>query len=173
MKRKIVISIVFLMGLYNTVFCQFDTAKIKLVSKTLIFLNLPFRQTTESNLIHFLKEDIQVEFIKSAGFSSNIVFVKVDSLNQQLRNIRLSDGDCLIPYIIAVEKSGNKFYRISGFLQSDLLSLLNIGYNNKHISNYSIAGIDIKCMYEGLNQKHINYEKYSCLKFCGQVESIK
>lgn len=173
MKTKNIVGILLVMVFCNTVFCQIDTPKIKLVAKSLVFLNLPFGQVNENNFFRFIKEDIQVEFVSSKGFNSAIVFVRIENIDKQAKGINITDGGCFIPYIIAIDKRDYKFYRIYGFVQNDLLQLLSNNTIGKQINSYSVGGIDIKCIYEGLREKKINYDKYPCLKFCGQVESIK
>ncbi len=173
MKTKNIVCVSLLIVFCNTVFCQIDTPKINVMAKSLIFLNLPFGQVNENNFFKFIKEDIQMEFVSSKGFNSAIVFVRIENIDKQAKAINITDGGCFIPYIIAIDIRDYKFYRISGFVQTDLLQLLGNNTISKQINSYSVAGIDIKCIYEGLREKKINYAKYPCLKFCGQVESLK
>jgi hypothetical protein len=79
-------------------------------------------------------------------------------------------------YIIAIDDTRGKCYRITGFDQSDFLAFLmdfkelydnktsKSLSTNKFLKNFIVEGVDFSCLYDGLRENKRDTKKYPCLK---------
>lgn len=79
-------------------------------------------------------------------------------------------------YVLAIDRKKGRSYRIVGFNGNDFLGFLSdyLEYYNEHndkkltsssfFKNYSVEGIDFKCLYNGLHSDGIDRKKYPCLQ---------
>lgn len=79
-------------------------------------------------------------------------------------------------YILAINQKNGRSYRIIGFNGNDFLGFLSdyLEFYNEHndkkitkslfLKNYSVEGIDFKCLYNGLHFDEIDRKKHPCLQ---------
>lgn len=87
-------------------------------------------------------------------------------------------------YVLAVNTKTGASYRLSGFDTNDFLGFLNDFKeeylnsnfiklkNSMFLKKFRVEYLDFKCLYEGLNSKKRDREKYECLKRCSDPLKI-
>ncbi len=137
-----------------------DTLKSKGFSKNYIFLS-----------VMVLKDNKIIN-------DSAISFSKTSLLEYLSIPVNDCDG-----YLLCINTSTGTSYRLKGFLGNDFLILLkdvkgefnNKAYNQEQkltlstkvfLKNYSVDGLDFKCIYQGLISGETDSKKYPCLTSC-------
>jgi len=139
--------------------------------------------------------DLKLDTLKSSGFSANYIFLSVvsyknnkivnDSAIQYKRSGYLSYLSIPVNncegYVLCVNKTNGKSYRIKGFSGNDFLCLLTeikeqyFLHNNKPLSNrfffknYTTEGIDFNCIYNALVSGSYDNKLFPCLKHCSPL----
>lgn len=87
-------------------------------------------------------------------------------------------------YIIAINESTGRSYRLAGFNGNDFLVFFSDiskaykSYNFKELKisrflkEYTVESIDFECLYKGLKNGIIDKEKFPCLKTCSDTFSL-
>lgn len=170
------------------------------IFKTQLFLekanvtNTKYFETKDKSLLLFFERNIKLKLdtLQSYGFSNNYVFLILPMKNGVMYNdtIIKSDssfflfiGDNCSDYILAINKSNGKSYRLKGFNGNDFFNLfadINKRFERlnqrtitvkKFLKEYTVSTVDFGCLYNALKSGEYNLLKYPCLKGC-EAENI-
>ena len=125
-----------LITLSTSCFAQLDTQRIAMNAKFWIIPELNQFYMTSDDMLDFVQKPLEIEFVESKGFF-NLVFFRIKP--QEVGRCTQENGDIIfkeIPLfknysnelIMAYSPSGENFYRISGFKNSDLEFLIHCGF---------------------------------------------
>lgn len=173
MKKIFVTLIIFIFTFSQNIFSQYDTVKMQIAFKSLIYLNSISATLDGSSLDSFrifINSSITIDELVNYGFGSGLYFFRITKLDSQLNeknSIFLTR--CDVPYVIGFNSFTNSAFRITGFETNDLLQLLPRKINIRRLDDdYYIEGVNIECLYRGLTRKETeSSKKYPCLRGCG------
>lgn len=170
------------------------------IFKTQLFLektnvtNTKGFETKDKNLLLFFDRNIKLKLdtLQSYGFSDGYIFLSLPMKNGVMYNdtIIKSDSSFFLfiadncsEYILVINKSNGKSYRLKGFSGNDFFNLfadINKQFERlnqriitikKFLKDYSVSSVDFGCLYSALKSGEYNKAKYPCLKGC-EAENI-
>jgi hypothetical protein len=187
MKKTIAISslIFFLIAFQNSSFAQIMKAELNLLVKLSIFQESTGTRgyvVTSDYLQDFLQLEFKIDTLTYSGFEG-FVFVSVlpdpiDTKNIDVEKLQIIPNNCQ-EYILAIDKSVKKVYRLKGFFINDFPSFLmtltkrhysDVNSYKAFVENYSIEKLDLGCLYQAFKSYSIDRVKYPCLRACGQLD---
>lgn len=194
------VFIVFFMFLFLNGYSQKSTDgefmfKVQLFLEKANVLNVNGYDIKGEGLMSYFVDNITLKFdtLQSFGFTGAYVFLSL-SLKSGLKlkdaNLKSDsslflfvENDCT-NYVLAVNQTNGKTYRLKGFSGNDFFSLYvdnnkQLYYSNKSgltmkvfLRDYGVNGVDFRCLYGAVKSGEYNYVKYPCLKSC-QVRNIE
>lgn len=154
----------------------------------------------DSSLFYLYESTINLKLdtLNSKGFPSDYLFLSVVPLKDNkvindsaltynrtnhLSYLSIPINNCE-GYILCINKSSGRSFRIQGFYGNDFLTLLqevkeeSMKSREKKLStksflhNYSVEGLDFKCIYKGLRSGEKDTKKFPCLKNCSDFTIV-
>lgn len=139
---------------------------------------------SQQNLQKFLKLEFQMDTLGATGFD-DYIFVSINPRYQNPDSLEFDDGPFLLTdcdrYVVALHKRDRSLFRLKGFIQNDfplfIGALKSLGYKNcnsvRHfVSNYSVASLDLRCLFNAFNNLSVDSHKYPCLSNCSGLRSL-
>ena len=147
---------------------QVDRQKIMAIAKVHIYLDYigHDKDSTYSKLGNILNDNrLEMKLLSSFGFDKGLSFFKVlnaDTLFKRNGFDILNNRDY---YIFAINRLSFQFYRLKGFVENDLIQLMENNYSRRKLNKMKVEELDLECIYNGLQKT--GYEKLSdtCLYF--------
>jgi hypothetical protein len=136
-------------------------------------------QMNEDALDTFLQLEFQADTLEQSGFD-DFIFLGINPVYKNPNRVSLEEGpflpsNCGI-YVVAIHRNGKVVYRLKGFANNDFSafrkSLAVLGYEKvnspKEFSrNYSVSGVDLKCLYSSSSKYTTDVKSFPCLRDCG------
>lgn len=151
----------------------------------------------DSSLFHLYQTAVKIkpDTLTKNKFTENYIFLSIapvvdkkiiiDSVlsynkTKQLAFVSIPVDNCN-GYVLCVNVTSGKSYRLRGFYGNDFMELLNevkaeylAAYNKKlstkeFLKKYSVTGINFSCLYQGLSSGNSDTKKYPCLERCSDL----
>lgn len=198
---KKILTAIILIGTAICVHAQKST-DVNSIFKMLLFLNKPNVHYEKEGPLNAIKDDSLYQSFKDifevtpeklpesweleSFMEDEFSFYKIDlstSSSKYIKKLSHKEGQLLglfhgiyTTYVIAIDDTRGKCYRITGFDQSDFFAFLmdfkelydnktsKSLSTNKFLKNFTVEGVDFSCLYDGLRENKRDTKKYPCLK---------
>lgn len=134
----------------------------------------------DAALPEFVKFDVAMDTLDQSGFS-DFVFIRL-TLSAIPKDVLEKTGLFLVTncdgYIVAIDRDGFDVFRLRGFRHNDFSSFYKsmtlkqydrINNKTSFNRNYSVEGLDLKCLFSMANDIRSAKKTHPCLNTCGEL----